>query len=150
MFLGAQTLVLGDEQHSVARGDAEERNESDDGRDAYLARSQHDGEDATDERQGKIEEYHSCLHGVAELHEEEAEDDDNGEDAGEIEHAAGALLALKLTTVLDVIALGQLHFFAYGLLDVCHYVAQCSAAGVGRDNYLALHVLTIDGVWTGA
>ena len=84
-----------------------------------------------DERQWQIEEDYASLHGVAELHEEEEEDDDDGEDAGEIEYAAGALLALKLSAVLDVIALGQLHFFAYRLLDVCHYVTQCSAAGVG-------------------
>ena len=48
-----------------------------------------------------------------------------------------------------MVAFGQLHFLAYCLLDVGYYVAQGSAAGIGGDDYLALHVLAVDGVGSG-
>ena len=49
-----------------------------------------------------------------------------------------------------MVAFGQLHVLAYCLLDVGYYIAQGSAAGVGGDDYLALHVLAVDGVGSGA
>ena len=60
------------------------------------------------------------------------------------------LLALKLSTILYMIALGQLDIVVYRSLDVGHHVAQCPVGGVGRDDYLALGVLAVDGVGAGA
>ena len=146
----AQTLILGDEQHTVARGDTEERYEAYDSRDAHLASGEHNGKDAAYESQGQVEQDHSGFHRIAELHEKEAEDDHDGQDTREVKHPTGALLALKLATILHVVAFRQLHFVGHNLLDVGHNVAQRPATGVGRDNDLALHVLTVDGVGTSA
>ena len=77
-FHALQVVVVADEQHTVTRGDAEQRDEADDGRDAHLAGGQQQGEDASDEGQRQVDEDDGALPDAAELVVEQQEDDDDG------------------------------------------------------------------------
>ena len=70
---------MGNEQHAVACGDAEERDESDDGRYAHFARCEKQHEDSADEGERQVDEHHGALADAAELHEQEQEDDDDAQ-----------------------------------------------------------------------
>ena len=56
--LGAEVVVAGNEEHAVACGDAEERDEADDGGNADDASRKAYGQHAADEGKGKVEEHH--------------------------------------------------------------------------------------------
>ena len=69
-------------------------------------------------------------------------------DGGQHEGAAGGLLALELSAVFDMVALGQHYLCVHDVLYVIDYAAQVASAGIGRDDDLTLHVLAVDGVGT--
>lgn len=77
-FFTLQVVVVADEQHAVAGGDAEQRYEADDGRDAHFAGGQQQGKDASDEGQRQVDENDGTLLDAAELVVEQQEDDDDG------------------------------------------------------------------------
>ena len=137
---------MADEQHSVARGDAEQRDEADDCGYAHFARGKHQGEYSADECQRQVEQDDAALHGVLELHVEQEEDYDDAQQRRQQQGAACRLFALELAAVLHVVAFGQFHFGVNALAYVVHHAAQVAAARVGRNHDFALHVLAVDGV----
>ena len=73
----AQCVISGYEQHSVTRGDTEQRYESDDGRNAHLTRCKHKSEHSANERKRQVKHYHATLKRILELHVEQQEYNNN-------------------------------------------------------------------------
>ncbi len=145
----AQLPVAVDEQHAVARGDAEEGDESDDGRDAHHGRTYPHREHPSHEGQRQARQHYAGEGHVPELKVEKQENRQHREYRGKGEGAGRASRALELSAVLDAVAFGKLHRFGHSLLHIRHHAAHIASADIGGDDYLALHVLPADGVGAG-
>ncbi len=148
MTLFAQLIVAIDEQHAVSRGDAEQGDESDDGRDADLSGGQQQGKDAADKCQGQIQQNHAAFEGIAELHVEQQENHHDAQQGGEQQNAARVLFALELSAIFDVISFGKGDLLLDTLPDVIDHTSQIAAARVGRNDDLAFDILAVDGIRT--
>ena len=145
-LLFAQQVVVADKQHTVAGGNAEERDEPDDGRDAQLARGAKQHKHASYQCQRQVEQDNGTLHPVLELDIEQQEYHHNAHQRSKQQGAAGGLLAFELPPILDMIPFGQADFIVYPLADIVYHTAQVAPAGIGGDDNFTFHVLPVDGV----
>ena len=94
---------MADEQHTVTGGNTEQRDETDDGRDTYFTRGNHQGEYPTNQGQRQVDENHPTLSSILELHVEQKEDDYNTHQRSQQQGLASGLFAFELTTIFHVI-----------------------------------------------
>ena len=146
--LGTELVVSADEQHTITSSNTEQRDETDDGRDADFARSNHQGEYPTNQGQWQVEQDNPTLSSILELGINQEENDHNTHQRSQEQGTAGCFFALELTTEFHVIAFRQLHFGIDAFADIVHYPTKVASAGVGRDDNLALHILTAHAIRT--
>ena len=141
-------VISVNEQDAIARGDAEERDETDDGRNADDSARHLQGKDPSHQRQGQVDQHDGTLPHAAELVMKQQEDDQHAEETDQQERACCRLFALELTAILQVVTLRQCHSLCDALLDVAHHAAQVASLHVARDDNLALRILTVHGIGT--
>ena len=79
-----------------------------------------------------------------ELPVEQQEDDQDGDGCGQEQRMTGALSALKLSSVLDAVALGERYLTVQSTLYLLHRTAHIAPRDVCLNHQFALHVLTRD------
>ena len=111
-----QVVVVADEQHTVTGRDTEQRNETDNCRNAYFAGRDDKGKNAADQCQGQVQQDHAGLLDTAEFVVKQQENNDNTHERCQRQYTAGSLFAFELSAILDVVAFGQLDSGVYLLL----------------------------------
>ena len=147
-FVLHQVEVVRDHHDRVARCDAGQRDEANQGRDRHLPHHEIGEHQRADERQGNVEQNLRDDHARTEMSIEKQENHAKGEDRENRDDARGLLLALKLSLITDEVARFEVQFFPEGLLDIGHDGPEVAAGHIGRNGNAALHVLTLDLVRT--
>jgi len=137
---------VADEQHTVTGGNTKQRDETDNRRNTYFTRGNHQGEDPTNQGQRQVDENHPTLSGILELHVEQEEDDHDTHQRSQQQGLAGGLFAFELTTVFHVITFRQLHFGFDAFLYIVYYPTKVTSTGIGGDNNLTFYVFTAHGI----
>ena len=141
-----QVVVVADEQHTVTGRDTEQRDETDNCRNAYFAGRDDKGKNAADQCQRQVQQDHAGLLDAAELVVKQQENNDNTHERCQRQYTAGSLFAFELSAILDVVAFGQLDSGVYLLLNIIYNTAQVTVGNVGGDNDFPFYIFAVDRV----
>ena len=137
-----QSIITADEQHTVTGSDTKQRDETNDGWNTNLARSDHQCKYPTNQCQRQVEQDHPTLSCILELGIDQEEDDHNTHQRSQKQCTTRCFFALELTSELHMIAFRQFHLGIDALTDIVHHPTKVASACVGRNHDLALHILT--------
>ena len=149
MPLRCEHIVAVDQEHTVAGRDAEQRDESDDGRNAQDSVGEEYGEHASDERQRQIQQHDERLRDVLELAVQKHKDDEYTEYAHESYGLGCPFLALELSTVFNMVTFREFDVLGYLLSDGSDGLGEFSTGGVAGNDQLTADVLAVDSVRSG-
>ena len=139
-------VVVADEQHTVTGRDTEQRDETDNCRNAYFAGRDDKGKNAADQCQRQVQQDHAGLLDTAEFVVKQQENNDNTHERCQRQYTAGSLFAFELSAILDVVAFGQLDSGVYLLLNIIYNTAQVTVGNVGGDNDFPFYIFAVDRV----
>ena len=134
------------QQHTITGSNAKQRDKADNSRNAYLTRCYHQCKYPTNQRQRQIQQNDSTLGCILKLGIKQQEDNHDTHKRSEHQRTAGRLLAFKLTAIFHMISFGKLDLRINPFLYIIHHAAQITAAGIGWNHNLTLHVLTADSI----
>ena len=149
MPLRCEHIVAVDQEHTVAGRDAEQRDESDDGRNAQDSVGEEYGEHASDERQRQIQQHDERLRDVLELAVQKHKDDEYTEYAHEGYGLGCPFLALELSTVFNMVTFREFDVLGYLFPDRSDCLGELSSGSVAGYDQLAADVFAVDSVRSG-